>query len=272
MAEGTVPTLGGMHNVRMDIDQETQKNTPIVKAEIIDIVDGANVTFGSMDDIPAPDDTGTYTFMAFVKRLLVRLSALLPEALTGNGNFMVSLEETNTALPVVGNAASGSTIVGPPVPVAGVDWDGNVQPIRVDEIGAQYTALVNSGGVHIYENRILAPLGLTSRTATPVLAPHTNAFWKGLLLVIEVTVVGTGSITPSITLTVTPSGAPHTIWTAAAPIVANGVYKYLFYPGAVGAGYTEVVQIPMSHAYWGLVVTHNNANPITYGAVYHYMF
>jgi hypothetical protein len=69
--------------------------------------------FGDQADAAAGTDAGTFSFLAFVKRLLAKFTTQFPAALTGSGNLKVSLAES-TASQAVTNAnldAALSTLV-----------------------------------------------------------------------------------------------------------------------------------------------------------------
>lgn len=103
-----------------------------------------------------------------------------------------------------------------------------------------------------------------ARTTTQTGADRTSYQCAGLQLFVSITVAGTGSITPSLQQKDSVSGDYKTIWTAAAALVANGDALYNFYPGAATLGsFTESLQMKIGRTYrW--VITHNNANSITY--------
>jgi len=109
-------------------------------------------------------------------------------------------------------------------------------------------------------------LSSSARTTTTNSSDQTNYNWHGLLLVVDVTSAGTGSITPSIQVKDSISGNYKTVWTAAAALTANGTYVYaLTSPKPDAASYTEVVGLLVGRT-WRLAMTHNNANTITYSA------
>lgn len=72
-------------------------------ATAVTIGDGANVTFGAVADVPAPNDTGNFTFMGFVKRISANIT-----------NLFVTGANAQT---VQGNTAAGVADTGAPVKV-----------------------------------------------------------------------------------------------------------------------------------------------------------
>lgn len=78
---------------------------------------------------------------------------------------------------------------------------------------------------------------------------------RGMLLTVKTAnEAGTVSFTPSLQMK-TLIGDWVTIWTAAAAIVANGQYHYVFYPGTAVAGYTEYVDTVLPFT-WRVVLTY----------------
>lgn len=112
----------------------------------------------------------------------------------------------------------------------------------------------------------LTLLASAARTTTTNSADQTNYNWHGLLLTVDVTSAGTGSITPSIQVKDSISGNYKTIWTAAAALTTNGTYVYALAPNsASAASYTEIAQLLIGRT-WRLAMTANNANSVTYSA------
>ncbi|MES0164829.1 hypothetical protein NKJ87_02390 [Mesorhizobium sp. M0027] len=83
--------------------------------------DGMDEALGGKTDAAATDDTGTWSLIALVKRLLGKLPAALGQG-TMAQSLRVVLASDQSALNViaVGNVASGATDTGPPVKAAGV--------------------------------------------------------------------------------------------------------------------------------------------------------
>jgi len=110
----------------------------------------------------------------------------------------------------------------------------------------------------------LALLTSSARTTTTNSSDQTNYNWHGLLLTVDVTSAGTGSITPSIQIKDSISVNYKTIWTAAAALTTNGTYVYtLAVPKPDAASYTEVVGLLVGRT-WRLAMVANNANSVTY--------
>jgi len=84
---------------------------------------------------------------------------------------------------------------------------------------------------------------------------------KGAVAVLDMTVVGTGSVTLTINGYDAASGKSWNILTGAA-VVANSTNVYRIYPGLTAVANTTVSDVvPYTLQY---VVTANNANPATY--------
>lgn len=176
-----------------------------------------------------------------------------------------SVARPRNAVSLVGNRL-GSSIVHVPAHPTGNDSQ------TVGD-GGLVTAAVPMmiGGLGTTSDRqrgITTPVLLASsaRTTNTNSTDQTNFNHRGLLLMIDVSNAGTGSITPAIQVKDSISGNYKTIWTAAAPLTANGTYVYAFYPGELNTLlYTEALNAIISRT-WRLAITHNNANSITYSA------
>jgi hypothetical protein len=109
-----------------------------------------------------------------------------------------------------------------------------------------------------------------ARTASPSnMADQTNNGAKGLLVVVDATVNagGSGSITVTIQGKDVASGKYYTILASAA-IVTVTTNQYTVYP-TLTASANSIAQAALPHT-WRVIVTANNANPVTYsvGASY----
>lgn len=111
-------------------------------------------------------------------------------------------------------------------------------------------------------NRKYTVLSLAARTATPADFALVNNECRGLMLLVNVTVLGaTATLTPSVR-TVDDDGNSSPIWTAAAAIsaanAAGAPFIYYLYPSAAGTaaggvtemkttGLPEILSIRMAH-------------------------
>lgn len=204
------------------------------------------------------------------------------------------------SIEVAGAAAAGAAISDNPVPM-GISDGTNVQYAKGLSTGHQGIVLMRSDGtavlntygggsdgvstsqnvIGVWAEQILfngatfdrarattavTALASAARTATINSSDIINYNHRGLLLVVDVSSAGTGSITPSIQIKDSVSGNYRTIWTAAAALTANGTAAYMLYPGAASAAlYTEAIQAVVGRTF-RVVATHNNANSITYSA------
>ena len=110
-------------------------------------------------------------------------------------------------------------------------------------------------------------LASAARTATATSPTQTNYNHRGFVLSVDVTArAAATTLTPSLEIQAA-GGDWKTIWTAAAAIdTANGSYVYLFYPGVIASGaalYVEELDLTFGRT-WRVVITHNDANSITY--------
>lgn len=90
-----------------------------------------------------------------------------------------------------------------------------------------------------------------------------NQSIRGIIVIVNVTNAGTGSITPEIDFKDAASGVYIPALTATTAITANGTYVYVVYPTAVGAWATQSVNTPVMPTF-RVKCTANNANPVTY--------
>jgi hypothetical protein len=104
-----------------------------------------------------------------------------------------------------------------------------------------------------------------ARTTTQTQADQVNANKKGIRVVVDMTVVGTGSITVAIQAK-DPASAKYVTMLTSAAIVTNVTNTYLVYPGAANtANVSANDRLPRT---WRILVTHNNANSATYSVGY----
>lgn len=127
--------------------------------------------------------------------------------------------------------------------------------------------MVWNGGSADSQRGVLALTLLASaaRAVTTNSSDQINYNWRGAILVVNVSAIGTGSITPSIQAKDSISGNYKTIWTAATPLTTNDTFVYALYPNAVAAGFTEAAAIMLTRT-WRLAMVANNANSATYSA------
>lgn len=223
------------------------------------------------------------------------MNAILYGKATVAGDTAVLLDSSGRHL-VAGAAAAGAAVAGNPVLVGGKDTAGNAQAIFINTqgvviLGSQSVpsdgvtnALqpIDNGGVArpmavltgIFNGTswdrqrgvsALTLLASAARTVTTNSADQTNYNWRGIILMVDVSVIGTGSITPSIQIKDSISGNYKTVWTAAAALVGNGTAVYALYPSAVAASFTEAAAIMLPRT-WRLALTSNNANAVTASA------
>ena len=138
--------------------------------------------------------------------------------------------------------------------LAGKTTAGLVKAVAVDD------AFQLGGTVEV---TILASAG---RTTTQTQADQTNPYARGIQVILDMTVVGTGSVTLEIDGKDPASGKYYALLTGAA-VVTNVTNVYRVYPGlTAAANATASDNLPRT---WRVKVTANNANSATYsvGAV-----
>src|SRR6516164_7464803 len=100
-------------------------------------------------------------------------------------------------------------------------------------------------------------LASAAQTVTQTQADQSNSVSRGVLVVLDMTVVGTGSVTLEIDGKDPTSGKYYALLTGAA-VVTNVTNVYSLFPGApVTANVSANAMLPHT---WRLKVTANNAN------------
>lgn len=115
----------------------------------------------------------------------------------------------------------------------------------------------------VRNNLDAATVGITAAgvTTTQTGTDQTNYNARGVTVILDMTNVGTGSVTLSIQGKDAVSGKYFTLLTGAA-VVTNSTNVYVVYPGVTVAANAAVSQ-PLPRT-WRVVVTANNANATTY--------
>lgn len=100
-----------------------------------------------------------------------------------------------------------------------------------------------------------------SRTTTQTTPDQINLFARGIILILDVTVPGTGSVTLTINMK-DPVSGKYKLILAGAAVITQVTNIYTIYPGAVvTANVSANANLPKT---WQAIVTANNANPVTY--------
>lgn len=106
-----------------------------------------------------------------------------------------------------------------------------------------------------------------ARTTTQTGSDHINYNGKGVKVLVNMTVVGTGSVTPSIQIK-DANGIYYTVLTGTA-IVTNTTQALTIYPGITAAANVSISDIlPRT---FRIIMTANNANSATYSVGYEIM-
>src|SRR5215831_18293464 len=102
------------------------------------------------------------------------------------------------------------------------------------------------------------PPGATTTQTSP---DFQNTSARGVKVVLNMTAVGTGSVTLSIQGRDKASGAYYLLL-ASLPVTANGPQTFTVYPGLTSAA--NLIASDVLPATWRIVCTANNSNPTTY--------
>jgi hypothetical protein len=116
-------------------------------------------------------------------------------------------------------------------------------------------------------HKALESLARTADVTTPEME---NGWWRGVLLVVDVTAdPATASVVPKIEVYDPGSGKWITWFAAAAAITATGTYVYSIYPdsGAAADAVTEVRSYPLPKT-WRIFMDHADTDSITYSVGY----
>lgn len=127
--------------------------------------------------------------------------------------------------------------------------------------GTTYDAMRNN-----VEGTLLASAARTSTTASP---QQTNHNAKGVMVTLNVTAAsGAGGLTLYVRainpVTGVSSGGLNNAPTA---VTANGIYRYIVYPGASGGSVTQATSLPLPRV-WDININHGDSSSYTYSVSY----
>lgn len=136
---------------------------------------------------------------------------------------------------------------------------GNVTALVVGALGWQ----LDGAGLaeRVRGNINVTAISSAARTATNNSGDLTNYNGRGLHVVLDVTAAGTGSITITIQGKDAVSGQYYTLLAGAA-VTTNSTNTYKVYPGLTAAA--NAVASDILPRTYRILITHNNANSITY--------
>lgn len=144
----------------------------------------------------------------------------------------------------------------------------DTNPVKVDAAGNLSSAgQLYNGATYADEqaNKNVTLLASASRTTTQNGADTTNVNHAGIHVVLDMTVVGTGSVTLTIQGKDEVSGKYYTILAGAA-VTTNSTNVYKVYPGITAAANASASDV--LPATFRIIVTANNANAATYSVGY----
>lgn len=190
----------------------------------------------------------------------VPIAEVYPPGSTGN---IVALQgSTNTTTDAKGNVSSPANfnltqINSLAVNMAGTDGD------TASSIMEIVPGLYNGATVDQQRGNLdnIVVLASAARTTTQTQADQTNYNHRGIIVVLDMTVVGTGSVTLEIDAKDPVSGKYYAVLTGAA-VTTNSTNIYRVYPGLTAAANATANDVlPRT---WRVKVTANNANSATY--------
>lgn len=248
----------------------------------VTIANGADVALGTTTDAPAtaPTTTTAATVISLLKEEVNLLATtpttplqIIPSDATGANNAPALLINSGPlvastyGLPVMAYmTARNGTVANPLWTLSNIGADAtNGQ----NALGVGSFRYNGSGGTtgydREYNNTNVTILTSASRTTTQTSADQINYNGRGLHIVVDVTVVGTGSITLTVNGKDNISGKYYTLLSGAA-IVTNSTNVYKIFPGAPATANVSVND--MIPRLFQVVVTANNANAVTYTVGY----
>lgn len=244
----------------------------------VTLADGADATLGAKADAAA--GTGTVSVVSLLKYIadLVKIEdiahvsgdkglLMLGVANASLTTNLVNTDGDNTPIAVTSKGALHAYLLGGGSGVA--DGAGVIAGMTTPSAG--YAANGLATGAMVYNGstwdrqrgNIEQTVGIVAAgvTTTQTGADQTNYNWRGVKVVFDMTVVGTGSVTLSIQGKDTASGKYYTILAGAA-VITNVTNVYTVYPGAVVAANVSANDVlPRT---WRVLCTANNANATTY--------
>lgn len=263
----------------------------------VEIPDGNNITQGAKGDNAATDNTSSWSMISLLKGLLGKLSGTITVNTITNyaqetGGNLATIATNTTGLATQSTLASAKadldtiatnlnqlatgdslTIASIPVFIPGMS-NGSTGAERlhsIDGIGDGTTFGLLANGDYLYNgtgwdkarNNLdnITVLASASRTTTQTQGDQTNFNHRGIIVVLDMTVVGTGSVTLEIDGKDPVSGKYYAILTGAA-VTTNSTNIYRIYPGlTASANATANDVLPRT---WRVKVTANNSNAATY--------
>lgn len=263
----------------------------------VEIPDGNNITQGSKSDGAATDNTSSWSMISLLKGLLGKLSGTITVNTITNyaqetGGNLATIVTNTTGLATQSTLASAKadldtiatnlnqlatgdslTIASIPVFIPGMS-NGSTGAERlhsIDGIGDGTTFGLLANGDYLYNgtgwdkarNNLdnITVLASASRTTTQTQGDQTNYNHRGIIVVLDMTVVGTGSVTLEIDGKDPVSGKYYAILTGAA-VTTNSTNIYRVYPGLTASANATVNDV-LSRT-WRVKVTANNSNAATY--------
>jgi hypothetical protein len=165
--------------------------------------------------------------------------------------------QKNLLVGIRSSAGGEPTVLAPGSDGSGIYGNFGIEAVALPYLWNETTGDRQRGNV---ERTLLAS---ASRSVTTNSPDQVNYNGKRLALIVDVSVPGTGSITPGLHVKDPVSGNYVTIWTAAAAITTQVTRAYLFEPGCSGGSWTEILGFAIPRTFRA-VITANNGNAITY--------
>lgn len=248
------------------------------------VADGADATQGTTTDAAVITDA-TGTISAKLRGTVALLAGVLrvggnvASGASDSGNPVKVGGKYNSTLPTLANGQRGDFQLGARGQVATELFVSNVEQfiggsqLNFDSLSAGNYGLVSlAAGMNFNEvgwdrqrgTIAAALLASASRTTTQTGADITNYNHRGIKVIVDMTVVGTGSVTVAIQGK-SAVGTYYPILTGAA-VTTNVTNVYTVFPGATAAA-NSVANDALPRTF-RIVITANNANAATYSVDY----
>jgi hypothetical protein len=252
---------GLFHGVAVDAQGNLQVEFTTSQSVAATIADGADITQGALDDAAWSGIAGPASVVAILKAVwnnITSMSAKLPATLgiktiPNSLSVVPATDAVIAMLPVNSSSLSNITNAGWfPATITGQHLYFETRPFSYN--GSTFDLLQNNTNTS-------ALITATGATTSQTSADQTNYNGRGIQVVLDMTVVGTGSVTITIEGKDAASGKYYPLLVGL-PVVTNSTNVYTVYPGAAAtANVSSPSPLPRT---WRVRTTANNANAATY--------
>lgn len=222
----------------------------------------ADFGIGDPNDALATSTSGRWSLVALGKGIYGKLTTIAASTVASLGQktmansspVVIASDQTPVEVYVKGSVGGALAWVG-----AAIDGDGASTPtVWTKAQMAAYNGSTYDRFRNNYEN---TQFSSAARTASAQSADEVNYNWRGVVVCLDVTVIGAGSITLTIAGKSVRAAKYRNILTSAAVTTVSTNY-YTVYPGVTAAA-NIAASAPLERI-WRIEMTHSTADPITY--------